>query len=383
MVDSRRDSLIEALNVPRAELENRTLTLFEREAGLAYPAPLVLCGVGRLGQITLRGLRRAGRLPIALADNSPAAVGKTIEGLPVLSVQAAVERFKRQAVFVPTIYTARPLRNQLHSLGVRTASTRSVFFQHPAEYLPHGSIQWPPEMLAQADQIVEGFDVWEDAESQNEYCAQIEWQLLVRNDMPDWLPPEQTYFPNGLIRLGTNESIIDCGAFDGDTLRAVLSRTNGQFRSILALEPDPINFAALTRFVATLPMDIRSRIRVEQLAVHSHRATVKFESGDGAGSNLSPGGDIEVQAAPIDDFAAAQAPTFLKMDIEGAEPDALRGARTTMSRYAPTLAICLYHRREHLWQVPKIILEANPAYRLTLRRHSDESWETICYGRAH
>jgi len=39
----------------------------------------------------------------------------------------------------------------------------------------------------------------------------------------------------------------------------------------------------------------------------------------------------------------------------------------------------LYHRREHLWQVPRIILDANPGYRLSLRRHSDESWETICY----
>jgi Methyltransferase FkbM domain len=74
--------------------------------------------------------------------------------------------------------------------------------------------------------------------------------------------------------------------------------------------------------------------------------------------------------------------SFLKMDIEGAEPDALMGARATLARHAPTLAVCLYHRREHLWQIPRIILDANPRYRLSLRRHSDESWETVCYGLA-
>jgi FkbM family methyltransferase len=381
MADSRRDSLIEALKVSHAELETRTLTLFERESGVAYPTPLVLCGVGRLGQIALRGLRRAGHSPIALADNNPAVVGATIDGMLVLPVEDVARRFQREAVFVPTIYTARPLRTQLQSLGVRTASCRSVFFRHPAEFLPHGSVQWPPEILPQADEIVAGFDVWEDTESQNEYCAQIEWQLLARTSMPDWAPPEQTYFPADLIRLGTSESVIDCGAFDGDTVRAVLSRTNGQFRSILALEPDPTNFVALANFVASLRPDVRSRIRIEQVAVHSHRATVKFDSGDGAGSNLSMGGDLEVQAVPIDDFASVQAPTFLKMDIEGAEPNALLGARMTLARYAPTLAICLYHRREHLWEVPRIIRQANPAYRLALRRHSDESWETMCYGK--
>jgi hypothetical protein len=86
-----------------------------------------------------------------------------------------------------------------------------------------------------------------------------------------------------------------------------------------------------------------------------------------------------VAAVALDDLLESRTTTFVKMDIEGAEPVALMGARRTLSRHAPALAVCLYHRREHLWQVPRIILDANPAYRLSLRRHSDESWETVCY----
>jgi len=375
----RQQSLTESLTVTPGVLETRTRDLFHRESGRAYPAPLVLCGTGRLGRITLAGLHRAGIEPRALADNNPAVQGTRIDGLDVLSIDGAVQKFGRDAVFVTTIYTARPLREQLTALGARVASSRALFFQHPQVFLPHGSIQWPSGILEAADDVVAGLDLWNDEQSKSEYVAQIDWQLLRTTDMPPWLPAAETYFPDELIRLREDESVVDCGAFDGDTLRAVIDRTGGRFASFLALEPDPGNHARLSAFVAGLPAEMRSRIDTRQVAVHSHRATLRFESGDGAGSNLTEGGDIEVQAEPLDEILADRTPTFLKMDIEGAEPLAMLGARETLGRDAPTLAICLYHRREHLWQVPRLILDANPRYRLSLRRHSDESWETVCY----
>jgi FkbM family methyltransferase len=380
MTDSRYDALAESLTVSADVLDRRTLELFERESGRAYPTPVVLCGTGRLGRITLAGLRRAGMDPVAIADNNPRVQGTQIDGETVLSVPDAVRQFGRAAVFVTTIYTARPLREQLVALGARVASSRALFFHHPDVFLPHGSIQWPSGILHHTSDVLAGWNAWNDDASRDEYAAQVRWQLLLATEMPPWLPASETYFPEGLIHLNDEESFVDCGAFDGDSLRAVIERTDGRFESFLGLEPDPANHAKLAAFVAALPMELSSRISTRQIAVHSQRATLRFESGDGAGSNLTEGGDLEVQAAPLDEVVADRAPTFLKMDIEGAEPLAIAGARETLRRFAPKLAICLYHRREHLWDVPRLILEANPNYRLSLRRHSDESWETVCYG---
>jgi len=379
MTDPRRAALASDLAVTADELTDRALGLFERESGVAYPAPLVLCGGGRLGRITLAGLRGVGVSPAAIADNNAALHGTRLDGCEVMSVESAVRAFGQDAVFVTTVYTAQPLRSQLKKLGACVASSRAVFFQHPEQFLPHGSIQWPSAIVDDKENILAGLDAWADDASRDEYVAQVRWQLLQLDQMPAWLPPEQTYFPDDLIRLGDDEAFVDCGAFDGDTIRAVVQRTGGRFASLLALEPDPGNYAALTRFVATLPLEVRNRIETCQVAVHSHAATLRFESGDGAGSNLSDGGDLQVSAVALDDLLRSQPPTFVKMDIEGAEPVALMGARDTLLRHQPTLAVCLYHRREHLWQVPRIILDANPGYRLSLRRHSDESWETICY----
>ena len=379
MSDQRRHSLESWLAVSEDVLARRAVELFERESGRPYPAPLVLCGLGRLGRIALAGLRRAGVEPVALADNSRALQGTRVAGWDVLSVGEAVKKFGHEAVFITTVYTARPLRDQLKALGARVASSRAVFFQHADVFLPHGSMQWPPTILAAPDDAIAGLSVWADDASRDEYVAQLGWQLLVLTEMPAWLPAQETYFPSGVIQLGDAESFVDCGAFDGDTLRAIIDRSGGRFERITAMEPDPTNFANLARFVATLPSEMQSRITLHNVAAHSHRATLRFESGDGAGSNLSEGGDVEVQAASLDELLAKESPSFLKMDIEGAEPLALAGARTTLARHAPKLAICLYHQREHLWQIPRIILEANPRYRLWLRRHSDESWETMCY----
>jgi hypothetical protein len=70
---------------------------------------------------------------------------------------------------------------------------------------------------------------------------------------------------------------------------------------------------------------------------------------------------------------------LLQMDIEGAEPMALRGAAQIMREHAPSIAACLYHDRQHLWEIPLQIAESQPAYRLNLRRYADECWELICY----
>jgi FkbM family methyltransferase len=172
---------------------------------------------------------------------------------------------------------------------------------------------------------------------------------------------------------------VDCGAFDGDTLREFVRRKGDRFDGFIAFEPDPANFQALEASVNELPPGTRERVVARRIAVHSNRTTLRFSSADGVGSAVARSGDLEVEADSLDALLAGVNPTFIKMDIEGAEPDALRGATNALRTKAPTLAVCLYHARHHLWELPKAIREANSDYRVFLRRHSDECWETVAY----
>jgi hypothetical protein len=67
------------------------------------------------------------------------------------------------------------------------------------------------------------------------------------------------------------------------------------------------------------------------------------------------------------------------MDIEGAEPGALSGAFDTIRQARPILAVCAYHKNEHLWTLPAIIHAALADYRISLRRYAEECWETVYY----
>jgi hypothetical protein len=74
-----------------------------------------------------------------------------------------------------------------------------------------------------------------------------------------------------------------------------------------------------------------------------------------------------------------RAPTVIKMDIEGAEGDTIRGARRTIREHQPLLEICVYHVQDHLWTLPLLIDSIKPGYRYFLRPHKYEVWDLVCY----
>ena len=67
------------------------------------------------------------------------------------------------------------------------------------------------------------------------------------------------------------------------------------------------------------------------------------------------------------------------MDIEGAELEALWGARKLLKQHSPVLAICAYHTSDHLWQIPLLIHAINPTYKLFFRRYAEGAFELVWY----
>jgi hypothetical protein len=72
---------------------------------------------------------------------------------------------------------------------------------------------------------------------------------------------------------------------------------------------------------------------------------------------------------------------LIKMDVEGAEPDALLGAERTLRCHRPGLAISLYHQPDHLWEVPLWLASLNLGYKMYIRGHRHCGHEMILYCR--
>ena len=90
--------------------------------------------------------------------------------------------------------------------------------------------------------------------------------------------------------------------------------------------------------------------------------------GGGVSSKVDPDGEESIQIETLDHFFSKEAPTFIKMDIEGAEESAVLGGVHIIGEYLPTLAISAYHKKEDLFYLPQLIQElGRKQYKIYLR----------------
>ena len=177
---------------------------------------------------------------------------------------------------------------------------------------------------------------------------------------------ELTYVCGG----GLRRSYIDCGAYRGDTIEQFINWSGGAYEKILGVEADPINFAALDRFIRSKAYE---NVELFNGGVWNERATLTFNGLSNTSSAIAEGGDVSIRADRIDaivDEIGLSNVGLIKMDVEGAELNALRGAVETIKRDKPNLAICVYHKTEDLITVPQFIKNLNADYKFFLRKHT-------------
>jgi FkbM family methyltransferase len=340
---------------------------------------LVIFGAAQLGRQVLQAAARAGLEVLAYADNNEKLWGTTRDGVAVISPAEAVERFNAVAAFVVAVFNpSRPLQ-QLHELGGRAVAAYPEFFWSFGDGMAGITGMAQPEWIVeQADDVSAAYALLADDASRREFAAQIGWRTsLDRSLLAEPSPFANLYFDPGVFVPAEREVVVDCGAFNGDTLRAFVRRSR-HFERYYALEPDPHNRAALLAYVAELPAAQRDAVVVLPYAVGEQDAEISFESGFGPASGVSASGGSVVSCRRLDSVIETD-PTYIKMDIEGAELTGLRGAAQLIARARPVLSVVAYHYCEHLWQIPLLMNAIVPEYRLYLRRYAEDCWETAFY----
>lgn len=86
-----------------------------------------------------------------------------------------------------------------------------------------------------------------------------------------------------------------------------------------------------------------------------------------------------VKGISIDSFLKNENITFIKMDIEGSELNALKGAEETIRKNKPKLAVCIYHRPEDITDIQDYLMELVPEYQFGIRHYTDHAFETVLY----
>lgn len=386
MVTTARTELDALLSRHVATQQHAETREFDRLSG---GRPIVLMGAGGLGRRTLAGLRRHGVEPLAFVDNGPGKHGTVVDGVRVLSAAAAAREYGRTAAFVVTIWGAHNRHRFAHSREQLRALGCEIVFPFPPLYwkyadalLPFYLQDLPSRVLLQREDVRRAFEVWEDGASRAEYVSQVRFRLDADFDGLASPVDHPQYFPPDLFAWRDDEWIVDGGAYDGDTVRALSQIHGNRFGHLLAVEPDPANFAKLMAIVQDLPSEVRARVECRQAALGAEARTLYLDATGTAASatrTAAVAGSVAVQAATIDTLVGEHHPTFVKLDIEGFEIDALQGAQATIRRHGPILAVCVYHLQDHLWKIPLMLRSWRDDYAFFLRPHNEEGWDLVCY----
>ncbi len=176
-----------------------------------------------------------------------------------------------------------------------------------------------------------------------------------------------------ILNLNDSETYFDLGAYRGDTVAEFLQNVDS-YNKIIAVEPDPKTYNKLC--LATKTLDNIENINA---CVSDIDGKIPFNMQGSRGSSIG-NGKGEIDSVAIDTLAVKNIPSYIKMDIEGAEAFAITGGANTISKYKPKMQIAAYHRSEDLINIAQSVLELRADYKIYLRHFpSLPCWDMSYY----
>lgn len=182
---------------------------------------------------------------------------------------------------------------------------------------------------------------------------------------------DEQYFDKELIPAIKNIRFVDGGGYVGDTATEVI-KNFPDFEKIYLIEPIEENLR-----IAKRELGQYKNIEFIPKGLSNKKATLHFNEEKSFSTIYGTKGE-KVEVDTIDNLIQDKV-DFIKLDIEGAEQDAIEGAQNTIKKHTPILAICIYHKAQDWYKVPQKVLEINPNYNIYLRHYMEGIFETVMY----
>jgi len=209
-------------------------------------------------------------------------------------------------------------------------------------------------------------------------------------DARDYIRPDgqEEYFPADVPILRTIDSLrfVDAGAYIGDTVASASEacrRAGTPIDFVASFEPDLDNIEKLSVEVEhQKKLSPEAKYFVYTSGVWSEDSLLTFSNDGNSSSTITTKrsqSNISIAVNSLDSVLLGAAPNYIKMDIEGAERNAILGAKKIIQAYRPVLAICIYHKPEDLWDLPLLIHSIEPNYDMSIRIHGHTGLSTVLY----
>jgi FkbM family methyltransferase len=330
--------------------------------------PIIMYGTGDGADKILAVMKRYGLQPACFTKSgnvSSFSMNVTFRDYQVMPFEEVERKFGADFIILLCFGTNKPEilerlyalaeKYELYAPDVPVAGNEDSWEIYDPEYIEthYEKIEKVRKLLAD-EKSHEVFDGW------------LEYRLSGKIDILDKIatPREEML---SLLKFKENEVFIDAGAFKGDTAEEFLNATGGKFTKITAIEPDAKNYMALRRKFYAYGSGIFAPLNA---VAWSEDEPVEFtvKSGKAGGVGVKGGRVKQIQGVKIDTLCDKEAATYIKIDVEGAEAEVLKGAKSTITKHRPKMLVSLYHRNEDLFELPLMLHSFYPKYKFYLRK---------------
>jgi len=307
---------------------------------------------------------------IAFCDNNKGGTDHQF-GVPIISPETMLKEHKNAVIIIAINYEFSDLiYDQVLSLGF---SKDKVF----RRYSGYERISIEEFKKNHYDCYRWAYDFFDDEISKRVVVDKLKCCLYFHE--PDNSVCKDQYFDTDVFALSKTEVFVDCGAYIGDSALEFMSRVGGKYERIYSFEPDNETYM-------TMRENLHNYKNTTQInkGVWDEECTLRFSAVNSGSSHIKSSSEvtdtIEITTISLDDFFQNEPhiPTFIKMDIEGAEKKALLGTQNIIRTYRPKLAICVYHKIEDVYELTELINSMN-GYNFRLRHYSKGASETVLY----
>jgi FkbM family methyltransferase len=336
---------------------------------------VVVFGAQRLGLEVAATLKSDGYDVVAFVDNATNKHGQYIDDIVILPL-GDLKNKSIPIVIATTRYTSSITR-QLHNEGfynILPYSCLALDNSHKLQdEIPYIGIQ--EDFSQNIIRYINTFIELEDDKSRRVLDGLVGYRLDYDSFKAEAVSDDSStqYFDQELIKCDGADVFVDLGGYDGDTVEKFIDYSNGEYKKIYLFEPD-INLLQKAKVRLADSRDIE----FIEAGAYSEDGELRFSASGRTNGSISETGELKISVRRLDTCLDC-VPTFIKMDIEGAEAEALKGAAKLIKAAKPKLAIVCYHFAHDVWSLTNLIKNINPSYKFYLRHYSETGLESVIY----
>lgn len=338
----------------------------------------VIFGAGSGGLKTKRYLEKLGKNVVYFVDNDVNKKGLLIEG-KIVKHPSEILIFEHKIIIASQWW--KEIKTQLEKdyglIWILDYILTPVMVINEMEK-PNTQENFLVTLKENFRKYLEVFDLLADEDSKITYYRVLKGRVFYGFTFIPESAFRQYYHP--LVKPQDDDIIVDAGAYRADTIEEIIKQ-GIKFKKIYAFEPDKQNYNELIKYTKSW-----QNIECYKYGIWDKEEKLYFIAESNMGSVITSNPDKAnqiIDTISLDNFFKdKEKPTLIKMDIEGAEFEALVGAKKIISQYKPKLQICIYHKPQHLWQIPILLKELVPEYNLYIGHHTGDFRETVLYARA-